>query len=429
MNKIIVIGAGIAGLAAANHLRQSGLEVTILEARDRFGGRIHVDYSWGFPISKGATWIHGAANNPMLDLAKRYACQIFSYDREKSYTFSASGELLAKAEVEAFDEAFEKALAKAKEYAMNASQDCSLAEALQPFWNTDNFNPAWQALFAKRLKFFENYIGDNYERLSARYWDLGGSLAKENFILSDGYSAILQGLAKDCDIKLNTCVKMIDYQQKEIKVITNNGDYIANKLIITLPLGVLKTKQVTFIPELPKTKQEAIHIIGMGLFDVIGLKFSNIFWPNQSSSMYIFDNEAITCNVFFNLQPVKDQPILFGYVGGATARALETLTDQQVLDKVMRTLANAFGSDLAPPERYFITRWWADPFSLGSYSYVAVGANAQHFVSLSNPVENKLYFAGEATNAHLYDATVHGAYLSGIREAERILTENTLSLR
>lgn len=426
MDKIIIIGAGIAGLSAANHLRHSGSDVTILEARDRIGGRIHADCSWGFPIAKGATWIHDAKNNPMLNLAQQYGCQVFSYDRGKSYTFTSQGQLLPETEIAAFNEVFEKALAKAKDYALNASEDCSLAEALQHFWNTDYFNPIWQVLFAKRLKFFENYMGEKYERLSARYWDLGGSLAKENFIIRDGYSAILRGLAQDCDIKLNTCVKVINYQQKKIKIITNNGDYSADKLLITLPLGVLKTKQVTFIPELPKIKQDAIDIIGMGLFDVIGLKFTKTFWPNQASSMYIFNStEAITCNVFFNLQPVFNQPILFGYVGGSTACALEALTDQQVLDKTMQTLSNAFCSDLSLPEKYFITRWGSDPFSLGSYSYVAVGATAQHFINLSTPIDNKLYFAGEATNAHLYDATVHGAYLSGIREAKRITQDET----
>lgn len=420
MSKIIVIGAGIAGLAAANLLQRQGADVTILEARERIGGRIHVDYSWGMPVAKGAAWIHGGQNNPMLDLAKQYNCQLFPY-LSQSYYFGPQGKLLSATELNKFNHSFERALDKAKAYALTAESDCSLAQAVQRSWKPESSDVIQQALLNKQLKFFENYMGANWECLSARYWDIGGSLAEENFIIGGGYANILQELAKECDIKLNVYVNSIDFRKEKIKILTSQGEFVADKVIVTVPLGVLKTKKIKFIPQLPAAKLKAIDAIGMGLFDVIGLQFSKSFWPADASALYVFDDHTLGWNTFFNFQQILNQPVLYAYVGGNTARALELLSDQQILNNMLKSLKSIFGQNVSSLAQYFITRWQADSLSLGSYSYVAVGTSAKDFITLGEPVADKIYFAGEATNAHIYDATVHGAYLSGIREAERIL--------
>lgn len=422
MKEVIIVGAGIAGLAAANHLRQQGIEAIILEGRERIGGRIHVDHSWGIPVAKGAAWIHGGENNPILHLAKQFNCPIFPY-RRQSYNFGPGGKLLADSIVSDFEQNFEQDLNKAKIYASAAEKDCSLAKAVQFGWQAESVDAMQQALLSRRLAFFENYMGESWECLSAKYWDIGGSLAEENFIIGGGYGTILQGLAKECDIRLDVCVNAIDAQGEKIKVLTSQGEFQTEKVIVTLPLGVLKTKKIKFIPELPQAKLRAIDAIGMGLFDIIGLQFPKTFWPADASAIYIYDEQRLQWNVFFNFQEILNQPVLYAYMGGPTARASEALSDQQLINNLLKSLEKIFGKNIPALERYFITRWQADPFSLGSYSYVAVGASAEDFIALGEPVADKLYFAGEATNAHIYDATVHGAYLSGIREAKRILAD------
>jgi protoporphyrinogen oxidase len=153
--KIIIIGAGIAGLAAADYLHQQGVKASILEARKRIGGRIHVDHSWGFPISKGASWIHDALNNPLFDLAKQYSCALFRNDLDQSNTYIANGEIIPKQVKNKFNHAIEKTLAQAKHYALNSPHDCSLAEVFKRFWKPESNNPYWQALFNRQLKFID----------------------------------------------------------------------------------------------------------------------------------------------------------------------------------------------------------------------------------------------------------------------------------
>lgn len=422
MDKIIIIGAGISGLAAANHLRKQGFEVKILEGRERAGGRICVDNSWGIPLARGAHWIHGAENNPMLALAQQFSSPALPFANNKYYIFSDNGQRIPKEAIANFDREFDQALVQAKNYALNAAHDCSLAKALAPFWPSEARHKFHAALSAKALNFFEGYMGECCEKLSARYWDLGGSLHEENFIVADGFSNIINGLTKFCDIEFNTCVKEIHYGSKKIELVTNRKNYTADKVIVTVPLGVLKKNVIQFNPSLPAIKQQAISAIGMGLFDIIGLRFPTAFWPKDCSFSFIDDaHEHPTCNIYVNMEPFLQKPILYGYVGGATARAMEKLSLEDVSKRVMQTLGSAFGANIPDPEAIYMTHWQADPFCYGSYSYVAVGAAVEDFMALAEPIDNKLYFAGEATNAHLYDATTHGAYLSGIREAERIV--------
>lgn len=122
---------------------------------------------------------------------------------------------------------------------------------------------------------------------------------------------------------------------------------------------------------------------------------------------------------FFNLHHFTKEPILVGYSGGESARQLETHSDKTVIDNVMDNFKKIFGNDLPTPEDYVNTRWSLNPFSYGSYSYLKTGASGIDYDVMAQSVANRLFFAGETTSSK-YPATTHGAYLSGIREAEKI---------
>jgi monoamine oxidase len=157
----------------------------------------------------------------------------------------------------------------------------------------------------------------------------------------------------------------------------------------------------------------------MGLLDKLVLRFPEVFWPKSHILAFLSDQPDQWPDVF-NLQPVCGQPVLAAFKSGRAARADERRTDAELVAGLMRQLRAAFGTSAVEPEAWHVTRWAADPLAGGSYSFLRLGASPEDHDQLAAPVGNKLFFAGEATHRD-HSATVHGAYLSGIREARRVL--------
>lgn len=419
--KIIVIGAGIAGLAACIRLIELGFDAEILEARNRCGGRIWTDHTFGIPFGRGASWIHGDQDNPIEQLAKKYQAKKVVVDPNKFITLNSNGHSHPQDEIQKFNKKFDAISTQAKENAFLNKDDISLSAALSQFIKNDLFTPIERDLLEIKRRSLESYVGASYESLSARNWDQGEIWPGENCFLTDSYQPIIKGLKKNCPIHLNTIVKTINTRPNDVEIITNNAIFYADAVIITVPLGVLKKGDIVFNPPLPKDKQKSIQRLGMGLFNITAIKFPTSFWPEACHAMFFNPSDALAIPVFFNLHHFIKQPILVGYSGGDTASQLEKLSDKEVIEKTKLTFKKLFGSQLPEPESYINTRWSQDPFSYGSYSYIPPGASTNDHEVIAEPVSNRLFFAGEATST-LYSATTHGAYLSGLREAERIET-------
>ena len=415
-NKIVIVGAGIAGLAAAHELLASGFEVTILESRNRCGGRIWVDQSLGMPLPKGATWIHGIDDNPLMQWVEKLSTPYFTFDFQKTSLFDRNGQPIAREKIADFDDFLNDAIQKAQQFSWQQQQDMSLADALLSGINRSQFSSLEEDLFSRKLRFFENYIGAEYELLSARHWDEEEYASGAHIILIDSYQSIITELAQGCTIQFDTEVNLIQERANDIVIYTNQDKIYADAVIVTVPLGVLKSQRIKFDPDLSSSKKAAIQRLGMGLLNMILLKFPTCFWPAQTHAFFL--PNATTFSVVVNLTSLFKQPILVGYNGGQTARLLENETDEQVILKVMQQWQTVF-PNIMKPEQYLLTRWGQDPYSLGSYSYLPVGATGEDRDFLAAPESNRLFFAGEATQRH-FPATTHGAYLSGLREAKRI---------
>jgi phytoene dehydrogenase-like protein len=222
--KIIIVGAGIAGLAACTRLIEYGFDVTIMEARDRCGGRIWTNNTLGIPFGLGASWIHGAEGNPIAQLAKNSHAKMVAVDSNKFITFDRKGSCIPHDDIQKFNEKFEMLLNQAKELAFSSKYDISLSSALSNFIKYDNFSSVEQELLDAKLLAFESYIGANNEDLSARHWDQDEAWPGENCFLTSSYHPIIENLVKNCPIQLNTIVTKINTRAHDIEIVTDNGD-------------------------------------------------------------------------------------------------------------------------------------------------------------------------------------------------------------
>lgn len=415
---VVIVGAGIAGLAAARELAAEEYQVTVLEARDRIGGRIWTDHSLGVPLDCGASWIHGTKDNPMVDLAHQYGCQFRVTNWYAFLAFDQCNNTVPAQLLPSIEEQFATILVKAGNYARKTPKDMSLMQAII---ETQQDKVLPKEVLQWRLTGLSRYAGMEADKLSARHWDLEQVLTGGDHYMLNGYKPIVDGLAQNINIKLNTVVKKISYDAEKVIVQTNKNTFIADAVIITLPLSLLKNKTVIFEPDLPTWKQQAAQHLAMGLLNKIALKFPIIFWPTNYEGISYFFDQNDDVSLFMNYDNYFQRSILVGYLGGSIAAELEKMSNIALVNHVMEKLKSLFGSDIPEPDHTLITRWLQDPFSMGSYSYVPINGTVKDYKMLAKPVAERLFFAGEATSEH-YPASTHGAYLSGIRAAEEVKT-------
>jgi monoamine oxidase len=414
-HRILIIGAGIAGLAAARRLKENGINSIILEARNRVGGRIHTDTTLGFPFDTGAMWIHGNQGNPISELADQLKIKYLLQNSANFLFCDSKNNKINSKSLKQYYSKFTSILENTKKNAFLLSKDISLSSAFNTF-------TAGNILFKEKefMDFFmlkaEIYSGMNPDKLSTRYWDANEILTGGDYLFLEGYTALIDQLSKDCNVLFNNKVVSIYYKNNKVEVITEHNKFESDAVIITVPLGILKKNDIVFEPKLPLIKQTAIKQLGMAALIKIALKFSNNFWGNFET-FYLTDQFGI--NIFINLYNYYQQPILIAVTGEGKFENRNAVNNEFLVARSMETLYKYFGTKIPYPEEYMVTQWGSDPLSLGSHSFTQVGSSKNDYRQLSEPIKNTLFFAGEATS-DTYPATTHGAYLSGIREADRV---------
>ncbi|MBI2379817.1 MAG: FAD-dependent oxidoreductase [Gammaproteobacteria bacterium] len=423
--RILVIGAGMAGLAAARKLRDAGKEVVVLEARERIGGRIFTSPRWNdAKVDLGATWIHGdGADNPVARLARQIRARLATTSFDSSETFDTNGMKLgadALAQLEALQASLEAALTSAQD----ASADISVQDAARNGLGYASRSRAER----DRLDFLVNttieheYAGEA-TRLSTLWYNSDETYDGDESLFLDGYQVLTNHLAQGLDIRLGQVVNAISYAADgETVVTTNQGRFTAQRVIVTLPLGVLQSGSVSFSPPLPSGKQTAINGLGMGVLNKCYLRFPYAFWDVDADWLnYIPDGAKYgQWAEWVSFVRPTGQPILLGFNAAAFGREVEGWSDTDIVNSAMATLRTMYGDAIPYPNDWVITRWDSDPYARGAYSCNVLGSTPDMRTDLARSVGGCLFFAGEATE-RLHFQTVHGAYESGLRAADEIL--------
>lgn len=435
--RVIVIGAGIAGLAAAQRLKAAGFTVTVLEARDRIGGRVHSDVnSAGTTVDLGAGWIHGnQAEFEALVASMNLATANTDWTKYKFHTATGST-ALTQAQ---FDDLTFK-VADACLWAAWWLPTWSLKAVIDLAWNNGDF-----AGYSRELvdNFTTAGLDTEFARTAtkvparavlelipgfsdAQQWAaFTSSKASDNTAFPQGFGQVATQLAQGLDIHLNEYVAIIN-TLGGLTVTTNANVYAADHVIVTVPIGVLKAGSITFTPALPSAKQNAITRLGSGLLNKVIMEWApgDQFWPSGPDAPQVLGMHGLArglYSIWVNLQPVTGKPMLLAWISGDEAAAAEGRTDDQLKTEAMMKIRATIAPNAADPISVTITRWGQDPYARGSYSTFQLETHLGDRALLREPVaNNKVLFAGEATMDTGF-AQVPGAYTSGKREADRLI--------
>ena len=273
--------------------------------------------------------------------------------------------------------------------------------------------------FIARTYLEHEWAGPRSE-VSLLEYDKTLGFAGHDRVFPGGYSQITDRLAEGTQIRLGHEVKQVDYSGARVDVFTNHGSFQANHVLVTVPLGVLQAGRIAFNPSLPRAKRDAIRKTRMGVFNKIFLKFDSVFWGDDYELIGYMGSQDSDWPEIVNFHKIAGLPLLLAFSAGAAGEQNERRSDAEVVACLMECLRKMYGQNIPEPAGHLVTRWKQDPFSFGSYSYVPVGSKQSQRRQIGMPVDNRVFFAGEATS-QFFPSTVHGAFLSGVRAAYEIM--------
>jgi len=386
---IIIIGAGIAGLAAAKYFKDLGVDVIVIEAQEKVGGRLKTDRSLGVAFDKGASWIHGPNGNPITGLAQSSNAETFETDDENIELYDQDGIEYSDNKIDEAENAFEGIINNLTGTLNQSFEEVFFAN--NPQYQNDRL---WKYQLSAFLEFDK---GGDISNLSSQDFCDDEAFGGEDLIITNGYDKIAEFLSKTIDIRLNTKVFNIDCSGQTTAISTDKGNFDADFVLVTVPLGVLKQDVISFSPSLPTAKQLAIDNVQMGTVNKFLCVWDTAFWNTELQYIGYTPETKGKFNYFLNVNKFAAIKALMTFAFGDYSELTETMSDAQVIDDIMSHLKAIYGNSIPNPTNMIRTKWVSNEFTFGSYSFAAKGTRSSDFDILSEPIEDKLFFAGEHT--------------------------------
>lgn len=417
---VVVIGAGIAGISAARQLEAAGYRVTVLEASRRIGGRIYTNRDLGVPIELGASRVHGTRNNPLIPMFQLTGTGYIQVDWNNLAGAESDGTPLDTVELSKVRDRIMGVFRRAFFRNLLGGGDFPIEQIVQRELNRRELTRTERRIFYFGITSAEMTNASSFAETSWKYVLDYQAFAGGDYFITNGYDAVTNMLATNLDIQTGVKVTKIDYAGTRVKVDTDSGIIQADRVVITVPLGVLKANDIAFTPELSADKQDAIVRMGMGLINKVAIRFPKVFWPAHVHALAHGTDNRGEFQAFVNIAHYTGDPILVAFVPGWFQNGIEELSDADATASAVEVLRRMYGSSVPDPEGSIRTRWGAHPFTRGSYSFNKIGATTEDRRVLAAPVADRLFFAGEATSINKF-GSVSGAYLTGIRAADEIV--------
>jgi monoamine oxidase len=399
---VVIVGGGAAGIAAARRLHDAKLNCLLVEARDRLGGRAWtVAGPGGSALDLGCGWLHSADRNPWVAIAERQGRVLDK--TPPPWSRPSLPQSFSLADQQAFNVALDAFFDRVSEAARGPDRPAS--ELLQP-------GDRWIGLIGAVATYI---TGAELKDVSVRdfenYADSG-----VNWRVADGYGAVIAAHAGDVSVALACPVHAIDHNGARLKIETAKGTLSADQVIVTLPGTLIAEEAVRYTPAQPD-KIAAARGLPLGLNDKLFLALERAEEFEPGARLFGSTERIATAN--YHLRPFG-RPQIEAYFGGDLAWKLEQGGERAFFDFAVGELSALLGSDFAKRLRLIrLHPWGRDPFARGSYS-CALPGEAESRARFAAPVDNRLFFAGEACSTHDF-STAHGALLSGVAAADAIL--------
>jgi polyamine oxidase len=425
VGRVVVVGAGVAGLTAARALHESGVDVVVVEARDRVGGRTHTVDVGGVPVDLGAAWVHDGQRSPLLAPWRRIGLPLLDAAVTDMYAVAEHVDMdtgrypdprLREAVLEAFA-VLESGMAELTE---RVDDDYTLAEGLVEL--LPDADPVVRATLGSFLGVFDGADpGDIGFRAFAAYLADDG-LSDQDVFPARGYRPLVEALAEGLDVRTGSPVEAVTDDGVSVTVSTVTGDLVGTHAVVTVPLGVLRAGAVEFRPGLPAGHRSAVDTLDVGVFEKAALAYETAPWrlDGDPAGIVVQHDGTPQWHSFIDLGAWHDAAPVLVAVGehGRRVARLPEPSRAESAHAVVSRLSERPGEPVAVAA----SSWSADPWSLGAYSRQALGASREESAAavarLGRP-HGRILFAGEATSTSA-PALVDGAWLSGVREAKRL---------
>ena len=414
--EVIIVGAGIAGISAAKILDKNNISNIVIEANNRLGGRAKkAPESFGNWFDLGCSYLHEGDMNPLTSIADSLNVPI-NYENsdifsiEKTKYFQSNKSFLSN-EKHLLKKSHDKFLTKLN-FFRHKVEDRSLSSCL------NIADPYYPIIF----DYLTGLNGIEANLVSAL--DFASVNDGKDLIIESGLARLIDKWAKGICLSLNTPVTQINWEKDYIEIYTQSKKYICKSVLLTVSNGVLRNEDISFIPQLPNYKIQAIHNLPMGILNKIGVLFKKGTFKENDIGWYIAltdknDNEKSQI-ISFEIRKREKEHMIF-FFGGERGIDVENFPEKYY--KIITAfIKNQFGNRIEKNIIEIIhTSWGKDPFTKGSYSFALPGHSSEREL-LKKSLEKKVYFAGEATIKSYY-GTCHGAYISGVNAANEIISD------